>query len=270
MACSRYSGSARLYVTRHLGEGDGRDLATLLEIPPHEVAAWPPGRTADAVWAWLDRRNRLDRLEVGLREIGRTDLAGRLERDRTRPRRRVASYWPDRTAGRPWLIVAGGLLMVAVAAAALASSRSVPRVLSTVCADRATITGIAGDGSGADAVAWSAPCPAPAAKQLRLVREFLDVGNPGTDPHSEFYLSPDLPADTTGVYRYPATCSHYDYRYFVISLGTGDEAKLIAAVGSDRDRGGRIDLDGFWGGTVPEEIRSMTVSGYSSRRRGTC
>ncbi|MFJ4619288.1 NB-ARC domain-containing protein [Streptomyces sp. NPDC088812] len=69
-----YPGQVKLDFCRRLGD-DWRDLADLLEVPPHVARGFVRGDEARGVWEWLLARGGLGGLPSALHGIGREDLA---------------------------------------------------------------------------------------------------------------------------------------------------------------------------------------------------
>jgi hypothetical protein len=69
-----YPGEARLAFVRGLGDA-WRDLVTVLNIPPYDVARFAPGDEARRILEWLEIRARLTELHDALLVLGRDDLA---------------------------------------------------------------------------------------------------------------------------------------------------------------------------------------------------
>jgi nucleoside phosphorylase len=76
---ARFSGAAKLDVCRRLD--NWRELADVFEVPDWEIARFPHGEQARALWGWLEARGKLAALPAALDDIGRPDLAGRLRAD---------------------------------------------------------------------------------------------------------------------------------------------------------------------------------------------
>lgn len=68
-----YPGPVKYEVCRRLTD-DWQDLADVFEIPPDVRARFGQGRGPQGVWEWLEKREKLRVLEIGLETIGRTDL----------------------------------------------------------------------------------------------------------------------------------------------------------------------------------------------------
>ena len=69
-----FSGKNQLEYCRRLSHS-WRDLATILEIPPHDLARFEKGDEGLGIWNWLAAREELMRLPPALESINRKDLA---------------------------------------------------------------------------------------------------------------------------------------------------------------------------------------------------
>lgn len=74
-APGRSIGKIKIEVCQRL-LNDWQNLADWLDVPVAERRAFPHGREAQALWEWLESRQRLGELSEALNGIGRTDLAG--------------------------------------------------------------------------------------------------------------------------------------------------------------------------------------------------
>jgi hypothetical protein len=100
-----FSGKQKLTVAHRLGD-DWQDLADYVAIPPDQRQRFAAGREPQAVWEWLEARQRLAELPEALRYIGRDDLALELEppalsRPCTPPIRWTGSPFPGLRACTP-------------------------------------------------------------------------------------------------------------------------------------------------------------------------
>ena len=75
-----YSAISKREVCLQLG-AEWRDLADLLEIPSHQRTRFARGREPQAIWEWLEARQRLGELRGALRLIDRSDLVALLDAD---------------------------------------------------------------------------------------------------------------------------------------------------------------------------------------------
>lgn len=73
-----FSGQLKVEVCRRL-ISDWADVADYFEIPLHARARFEKGREPQGVWEWLEQRDRLAALGVGLESIGRADLVAILK-----------------------------------------------------------------------------------------------------------------------------------------------------------------------------------------------
>lgn len=68
-----YAGKIKIQLCRQLGI-DWQDLADYFDIPAHRRAQFPQGRECQAIWQWLEERNRLYSLKEALNFLERPDL----------------------------------------------------------------------------------------------------------------------------------------------------------------------------------------------------
>ncbi|MEU7932470.1 hypothetical protein [Micromonospora echinofusca] len=69
----RYPGRIKVQFARRLGQS-WDDLVDVLDVPVYDRARFEPGRRAQALWEWLEVRDRLWSLRAALIEVGRDDL----------------------------------------------------------------------------------------------------------------------------------------------------------------------------------------------------
>ncbi len=73
-----FSGKVKISICRRL-VSDWSELADYFLIPVYDRAQFPKGREPQAVWEWLEQRNKLSGLKDGLAFIDRDDLVKLLE-----------------------------------------------------------------------------------------------------------------------------------------------------------------------------------------------
>jgi hypothetical protein len=72
------SGKIKIKLCQRLG-ATWQDLADQVGIKPHERRLFMPGRECQAIWEWLEERNRLHELKEALNVLERTDLVELLD-----------------------------------------------------------------------------------------------------------------------------------------------------------------------------------------------
>jgi len=75
------SGKIKIQFCRRLG-ADWQDLADYLKIPPHRRNQFQQGRECQAIWEWLEEREKLDTLKEALDVLDRQDLVKLLNTDK--------------------------------------------------------------------------------------------------------------------------------------------------------------------------------------------
>ena len=79
-----YSGKNKIDLCRRLGN-DWQELADYLEIPLYHRRQFQQGRECQAIWKWLDEKDRLQELPKALKNIEREDLLSVLEEEKIQP-----------------------------------------------------------------------------------------------------------------------------------------------------------------------------------------
>jgi hypothetical protein len=86
-----YSGKSKIDFCRRLGN-DWQDLADYLEIPPYRRRQFQQGHECQAIWEWLEEKDRLQELPEALKYINRDDLLSVLQQEAES----ILFYLPDR------------------------------------------------------------------------------------------------------------------------------------------------------------------------------
>ncbi|MDM8558246.1 hypothetical protein [Candidatus Parabeggiatoa sp. HSG14] len=91
---SVYSGRSKIELCQRLLK-DWQDLADYFEIPHYERSQFEKGRECQAIWKWLEKKNKLQDLPEALKYIKRKDLLPVLEEGKVSPSD-ILFYLPDR------------------------------------------------------------------------------------------------------------------------------------------------------------------------------
>ena len=76
-----YPGKIKIQFCRRMG-ADWQDLADYFEIPAHRCNQFQQGRECQAIWEWLEERQKLHSLKKALEFLVRQDLVELLNTDK--------------------------------------------------------------------------------------------------------------------------------------------------------------------------------------------